>query len=527
MPIGISIIGSRESERAASSMEFLEDEYVSFTDQISTRGMVIYSCFLIFVALFYMFAYNSGYGYDALEYLVIGRALSEGQPFYTLIPSKAPGIYYLVAAFFSAGFPANHYAVSAIVTLLFAATLVGTWLAVGRVSGPYMAIVATLLVAACAAFMELNFLEPENAVYLSGLAAYVLILKSETNRLRPFFAAGFVLAIGFQFKAVAAFYFLGILSFLLFEQLRSRGQFGDLVRRVSIMLAGFLMGISIPFLFFAATGRISDFWTWSIWFPLFHYPANTFWLPKLFTKLLWFHLFLIGAFLCCIFMVGVRRSILRDNAAILACFMGLASYLALFKTQSSHYCFPGAAFFSIFIAAVLLRLWKTTTSVTAPKGVALTLVAAILLTLSTILYRPQAFSRFMKWQDFHEEELIGAQITQQIPSGGKGLFVRDSTFLYWVSRVEPAARFVHFDVQTTYFVERNPDSLLRALNDQSVSVVEFDPDDPAFQDTGFGDFASRSGLLAEFTQALAEQFRPADISPAPFHFWVRKTMPQS
>jgi len=488
----------------------------------------VFVCFLSVVALFYVFTYNSGYGYDALEYLVIGRALSQGQALYSLIPSKSPGIYYLIAAFLSAGLRANHYTISAIITMGFAATLIGNWFVARRFGGYGMAITSTLLVAACAAFMELNFLEPENAVYLSGLAAFVLVLRSvRTAKALPLLGAGIVLAVGFQFKAVAAFYLVGIFCFLLFRHHGRSAGLSESVRYVCTLCAGFLIGSSVPFIFFAVTGRAHDFWTWTITFPLFHYPANSFWLSKLFTKLFWFHLLLVSAFFASVAISGVRKIVWRHDAAVLAFFMGLISYLALLKTQSSHYCFPGAAFFSIFIAAVLVRVWKTTTWVTAPKGVALTLVAATLLTLSTVLYRPQAFSRFMKWQDFHEEELIGAQITQQIPSGGKGLFVRDSTFLYWVSRVEPAARFISFDVQTTYFVERNPDSLLRALNDQSVSVVEFDPDDPAFQDKGFGDFASRSGLLAEFTRALAEQFRPADISPAPFHFWVRKTMPQS
>src|SRR6267378_667276 len=80
----------------------------------------ILTCLLFAVALFFVFTYNSGYGYDALEYLVIGRALAHGQRFYSLIPSKSPGIYYLVAAILTFKVPANHYTVSALITLLFA-----------------------------------------------------------------------------------------------------------------------------------------------------------------------------------------------------------------------------------------------------------------------------------------------------------------------------------------------------------------------------------------------------------------------
>jgi len=491
-----------------------------------TARWAILTCFLSTVALFYVFTYNSGYGYDALEYLVIGRALAHGHHFYSLIPSKSPGIYYLVAAFLSGGLPANHYAVSALITMFFAATLLGTWLVVRRCLGFGSAIVSTLLVAACASFMELNFLEPEGAVYLSGLAAFVLVLRPvRTAKLLPLFAAGFSLAVGFQFKSVAAFYLVGICCFLLFKQLRNQHlDFKDLLGRGCVLAVGFFSGLLIPLLFFAATGRLSEFWTWTVAFPLFHYPSNTFWLSKLFTKLLWFHLLVVVAFFCSVLVVRVRRIIWNDDAAILAFFMALVSYLALFKTQSSHYCFPGAAFFSIFISAVLLTSWKAKASVGLPRGVALAVPAVLLvLALSAFLYEPKVFSRFMEWRSFQEEELIGSQV-RQLAGGSKGLFVRNGSFLHWVSGVEPASHFLNFDVQTTYLVERNPNSLLNALSDQSTAIVEFNPEGPGFEDERFGDLAKRSGLMAEFTRVLQKEFRPADVSTAPFHFWVRKTV---
>src|SRR5207248_1111440 len=195
-------------------------------------------------------------------------------------PSKSPGIYYMVAAFLKSGIRMNHYTVSALITSFFAAALIGTWLSVGRLLGDKVAIVSTLLVAGCAAFMEMNFLEPEIVVLLSGLVAVVLVSRSDgLSKRRPVFAAGIILALGFQ---------------------------------------------------------------------LFHYPSNTFWLDKLYTKLLWFHLTLILSFFCSIAIVHVRRTVWTSDAAALAFFMGLVSYFALFKTQSSHYYFPGAGFFSIF-----------------------------------------------------------------------------------------------------------------------------------------------------------------------------------
>lgn len=482
---------------------------------------------LCIVALFYVFTYNSGYGYDTLEYLVIGRAIAHGQPFYSLIPSKSPGIYYLIATFLSLRLPANHYTVSALITLLFAVTLVGTWFVVRRSLGYRAAIASTLLVAACAAFMEMNFLEPESLVLLCGLGGFVLVLRSvRTANLLPLFAAGIVLAIGLQFKSVAAFYVAGIFCFLVFKQLCQRQlDVKDLLRGGAVLSAGVFTGSIVPLLFFAATGRLSEFWTWTITFPLFHYPSNTFWLDKLYTKLLWFHLLLVASFLCSIIVVRIRRTVWASDAAALAFFMGLVSYLALLKTQASHYCFPGAAFFSIFISVVLVSSPRKLAGVVAlPRWIALAAPAGLLVVaLSVVLYEPQALSRLAQWRNFQEEELIGSQVRQQLGPGRKGLFVRNGSFLYWVSGAEPAWRFIYFDAQTTYFVERNPDSLLNALNDQSTAIVEFDPVDPSFADERFSAYATKSHLLVEFTSAIEKQFRPADISAAPFHFWVRKS----
>src|SRR6266540_3690889 len=340
--------------------------------QLFTGKSLLVSGFGFSTGLFYLFTYNSGYGYDALEYLIIGRALSQGQPLYSLIPSKSPGIYYLTAAFLSAGLPSNHYTVSAIITLSFVATLVGTWLAVRRTLNKEIAVVSTLLVGACAVFMEMNFLEPEGTVYLSGLAAFVLVLQStKSDKRLPLFTAGLCLALGFEFKSVAAFYLLGIFCFMLFRRLHHVVTVRGLLESGTVLAAGFFLGSAIPILFFAVTGRLGEFWTWTVTFPLFHYPANTFWLKKLVTKLLWFHLLLMVSFICAVLIPRSQKFIWKNSAAPLAFFMGLASYLALLKTQSSHYCFPGAGFFAIFCAAVLVTLWKTGNSVeTPPRSIA-------------------------------------------------------------------------------------------------------------------------------------------------------------
>ncbi|WP_232325933.1 hypothetical protein [Spirosoma montaniterrae] len=47
----------------------------------------------LFGAIFFLFSYNSGYGYDAYEYLIIARTLDQGYQLYDFIPSKSYLLY--------------------------------------------------------------------------------------------------------------------------------------------------------------------------------------------------------------------------------------------------------------------------------------------------------------------------------------------------------------------------------------------------------------------------------------------------
>ena len=89
--------------------------------------------------LFWLLAYNSGYGYDQLEYLVIGRALAEGIPFYTYVPSKSFGIFAVVAALYRAGVRFGHVSLSVVITVVYVTIVVATYLVVWRVVAPFRA----------------------------------------------------------------------------------------------------------------------------------------------------------------------------------------------------------------------------------------------------------------------------------------------------------------------------------------------------------------------------------------------------
>jgi hypothetical protein len=502
------------SERFSQADNFLPANAVSALSHtvLLSGGLVLAS------AVFFVFSYNSGLGYDALEYLVIGRAISRGASLYSFIPSKSPGIYYLFAALFRLGLPQTHVAAAAVTTFLFALTLSITYLITRKLLPGPKPVVVTLLVACCAVFMEMNFIEPEGFVVISGLVAfYFVLLWSKSKRNTSLVAAGVVLAIGFHFKPVAAFYGLAIVLFLL---IKSRS---SMLRADLALAVGFLIGVGSLLLVFALSGHASDYWLWTIKFPIFHYPSNTFWLSKLYTKLLWFHALLILILLSTLFIRSLR-STWREELPLLAFLMGLTSYLSLLKTQASHYAFPGAVFFSIFITVVAFKLIERSPvrmkyqQLAIAGGVVVLIVAA-----SVSIYRPDAAWGLVQWRHYSDGVALKSTIQNHVRTGQKALLVRDGMLLLWLSDVAPAARFINFDVQATHFVKHNPQSLLDAVSDPKTVLVEFDPSEPAFEDQGFKDLMNNSQLNTEFRSTLEREFTALGASQPPYYFWIRKS----
>src|ERR1051325_3860529 len=116
--------------------------------------------FLLLAVVFYVYAYNSGYGYDACEYWRIGRSLLDGVRISTFILSKGWAMY-AATGMALAVLPANHAWVSLIVVVWFVAAVSATWWVGHKLFGPAAGAVSALLVAASGFFMEMNFLEPE------------------------------------------------------------------------------------------------------------------------------------------------------------------------------------------------------------------------------------------------------------------------------------------------------------------------------------------------------------------------------
>jgi hypothetical protein len=447
---------------------------------------------LLEIIVFYVYSYNSGYGFDALEYLVIGRSLLDGYSLYSFIPSKSWGLYVFVATAFRSGVPSTHVGVSALVTFLFAIMVICTWYVTFRLFGPGVAVLNTALVSLCAAFMELNFLEPEPLVYLCGLGAYNVLAESDTDAVElgssKLCWAGLLGAIGCAFKAVAAFYVLGVLVYVVL--LRNRRPFDIItaIRRAGLVGLGFACGFAPQFLYFYATGRGSQFLTWTFIFPLLHYPHSTQMLAKLYTKLLWFFVLTV---ICVALSIrkSIRQRVRAERNVQLAVVMAVTSLLTLFRNQAAHYVFPGAAFLCLFISWVI---WTSATQhpsfklkhAVAAFAALVALVASAVYLYSTVtaLYSPHVLRRFVSWQAFAEERPLQMKLQSLVKSDQKFIAITGAAQMYWLSRRYPPLPVINTEVQTSWWLRNAPQAYADAVRNRSVVLVEFNPDNVSLDD---------------------------------------------
>ncbi len=491
---------------------------------------------LLEVTVFFVYSYNSGYGFDALEYLVIGRSLLDGYSLYSFIPSKSWGLYVFVATALKLGVPSTHIGVSALVTSLFATMVICTWYVTFRLFGTGVAVLNTALVSLCAAFMELNFLEPEPLVYLCGLAAYNLLAETDTDVVEPssskVFWAGFLGAIGCAFKAVAAFYVLAVVVYVVLPRNKLRFDVLSAIRRACLVGLGFACGLAPQFLYFYATGRGSQFLTWTFIFPLLHYPHSTQMLAKLYTKLLWF--FVLTA-ICVALSIrkSIRRRIRAERNIQLAVVMGAISLWTLFRNQAAHYVFPGAAFLCLFISWVI---WTSATEhptfklkhAVAAVAVLIALVASAVYLYSTVaaLYSPHVLRRFVSWRTFAEELPLQTKLQSLVKPNQKFIAVTGGAQMYWLSRRYPPLPVINTEVQTSWWLRSTPQAYADAVRNRTVALVEFNPDNVSLDDPDAYVDGPWRLALDELHTALLNSFCTIGPPDDQGHlFWIPKQGP--
>ncbi len=487
---------------------------------------------LVGVALYWLFTYNSGYGYDALEYLVIGRSLVSGYEMYHFAPSKSFGLYYLVAAFQSVGLAQGHAGVATAVTLMLFALSAVTYWVVRRFFGGYAAVVTVLLVVACAAFMEQNYLEPEGMVALCGMVSFFMAVRAfEGHPLRRLFLAGLLISCGFHFKSVSAFYGFGMLLWLVVTVWAVGPVRDGLLKWVPALCLGALTGLLVPVVYFGITGRLDSFWLWTVEFPLFHYKSSAKWIPKMYTKLMWFPVLTVGLITVSLVSHRIRRSIYGSRPATLALALGLTSLLVLLKKQSPHYYFPGAVFVSVFAGAVVCSIiGRATPSKRGVRSVVLSgICVVLLLATSAYLYRPSTIKRLVQVRSFDEHRAIGEFVRQYVDADQRAMFfAKPSTLLYWVGDRYPNTPALSLDAHNLFLLNRHPDTLVDALDDPAVTLVEYDPRARwRMPYEFFYDRPEYVNLVDRAHDKLQKGWVRLSEGPGDMVFWVRRAGPSA
>ncbi|PRY34408.1 hypothetical protein CLV58_11712 [Spirosoma oryzae] len=477
----------------------------------------------LFGLVFFVFAYNSGYGYDATEYLFVARSLSHDGALYDFIPSKSYLIYASTHVLLTLLGGYNHVSISLLITLLaMGVTTAGYWAA--RPFGQRAATISAGLIALTCFFTEMNYLEPESWIALTGLLAFGLAIRNDGRDNWRWLGAGVLLGIGMCFKSVAAFYMVGFAGYLALLWLTGHQTFGRMVGRGLLTLLGFLLPLGLSATYFYATGRLNPHVEWTYIYPFGGYPSHTLFLVKFLVKLSWL-LALLALSLVLVWLPPYRRQYARTPALWLALLLAVFACVSLLKTQASHYFFPAAVFFNLHLGFLADRLltnqsWSVSrlprTALVGAVGLAVVAVVALW------LYRPDAVRRFTRLADYGGEVHQANFIRQQVGPTGHVLIFDNAMMLYFLSDVAPNVPFINTEMQTTHYIDQHPDAYGRALADTNLKMIVIDNRSCVIDDSTATNKPANAYALRQLRASLNRYFQPGTDSTFGMHYWVRK-----
>ena len=475
--------------------------------------------------IFYLFSYNSGYGFDGLEYLVIARSLLDGYQMYAFVPSKSPGFYALVASGFASGIPQDHIGVTALVLLFFVALILTACFIARALYDIQTSIITGILITISAFTMELNFLEPEGLVAVCGLlaswCAYRGYAGRVSTRLGWWFISGLFIGVGCCLKTVAAFYWLGVAGFtgwLVYQRCLSPAK---VFRALLALTTGAGLPQLIELTYFALIRRSQEFMFWTYIYPFRYYPADTIYLNKLFLKCGWL-LVMVGVATLCARKWKLTSTLSADPRNVLLMSMASTSMLSLLKSQASHYLVPSAVFLTIYAASIFSVGWRTAQfRMLTKQAVSAALVAAIVCVGFAVKYRPDVVSRFLSVRNYSWEQSVANTVATSVGPRDRILAFTDARLLYWLSRRYPPTPFIDTERQTTHWLRYHKDALADALNDQHLAMVEFDEARLVLDDPRGFEYEFVRSAFADLARTLPQRFEPV-ISNHGYHFWIRR-----
>lgn len=476
------------------------------------------SVLIITTLVFGLFAYNSDFGYDALEYLVISRSLNDGYEMYDFIPSKSWLWYVFVQHSINfLGGDFTHLQVSLLITLLFTSIGISSfYVLIKTTKNLKTTFIASLLTLICCFFMEMNFLEPEAPIAV--LAIWALFFLSKKTNL-GWLIAGVLLGIAMCFKSIAMFYVAGAGFYLLYECfIIKKSNFWQITQKGTLLILGFSIPLALSLLYFYSLNRLDQHLYWSYIYPFSSYPAHTIFLKKLLTKTFWFILLTIISVLLAL---KNKKFFFTNTIFTLSLFLGLFSLTSLLKSQASHYLFPAAPFFSIIIAMVYSHYSELYTEKLFRiyffvGGLSLFVV------ITTFVTRPDGVKRLFHVDDFAIDKTYNQTVNRYLKKGDKALFIDFGSLFYFHSHAYPNVPFINTEMQTSDYIKKNIDIYQKSLKDTSLKLVLFGFRQTLIDDSSKVNTPENKLALNKLKQELRDNFILEKDSVLYITIWHRK-----
>ena len=468
--------------------------------------------------IFGLFAYNSDFGYDALEYLVIGRSFNDGYEMYDFIPSKSWLWYVFVQRSINAlGGDFTHQQVTLLITLLFAGIGISTFYVINQLTKQLKtAFIATLLTLICCFFMEMNFLEPEAPIAI--LAVWSLLFLSKNSNI-GWFIAGILFGIAMCFKSIAMFYVAGAGLYLLYECfVIKKSNFWQITQKGTLLVLGFSIPLGLSLLYFYSLNRLDQHVYWSYIYPFGSYPAHTIFLKKLLLKTFWF---ILLAIISIVLALKNWKLFFTNTTFTLSLFLGLLSLTSLLKSQASHYSYPAAPFFSVVIAIVYSHYSEKYEDKLAKFYFLLgSLILSVL--IITSITRPEVVKRLFHIDDFAIDKTYKRTVNRYLKKGDKALMIDFGSLFYFHSHAYPNVPFINTEMQTSDYIKKNTDVYQKSLQDTSLKLVIFGFRTTVIDDSSKVNTPENKLAIDKLKQGLQKNFIPEKDSVLSIILWHRK-----
>jgi hypothetical protein len=469
---------------------------------------------------FGLFSYNSGFGYDALEYFIIGRSLNDGYQLYDFIPSKSWLWYvYVQKTINLISDNYNHLSITILIVINFIGLGVSSfWVINKSTENTKTAFVSTLLTLICCFFTEMNFLEPEAPIAILAIWSFYFLIKDKNI---DWLIAGVFLGVAMCFKSIAMFYIAGTGFYLLFDCFILRNKtFWQITQKGTLILVGFAIPLLLSLLYFYYLNRLDQHIYWSYIYPFGSYPAHTLFLKKLIIKLFWYAILIIISVLLATFS-KTRTRYYNYPVFTISLFFAVFSMASLLKSQASHYFFPAVPFFSIIISLVYVEYSLKYEKQLSYIYISLVFLALIVISI-TFITRKEVINRLLVIDDFAIEKTYKNTVNRYLKKGDKTLMIDFGTLFYFHSHTYPNVPFINTEMQTSDFVKKNTDIYQKSLQDTTLKLVIFGFRNTVIDDSSMVNSPENKIALNKLRIELNKNFVQETDSVLFIKIWHRK-----